>query len=98
MMEYDADIFDAIEFGDLETVELYWSEKTNIDFQDNDGITLIMLATRYNHKEIVDYLLKFSPNLSLKNKKEETVFQMAEQLKDKEIFYKLIRYQSLKIT
>ncbi|WMX13173.1 ankyrin repeat domain-containing protein [Aureispira sp. CCB-E] len=56
-MEYDADIFDAVEFGDLESVKMYWSKEMNIDWQDSNGINLIMLASRYNHKEIVKHLL-----------------------------------------
>ena len=45
-----------------------------------------MLASRYNHKEIVNHLLTLKPNLSLRNKEDETVFQIAERLEDKEIF------------
>jgi len=91
-MEYDADIFDAVEFGDLESVKMYWSKETNIDWQDNNGINLIMLASRYNHKEIVKHLLTLNPNLYLKNNEEETVFQIAERLEDKEIFKILLQY------
>ena len=91
-MEYDADIFDAVEFGDLESVKMYWSKETNIDWQDNNGINLIMLASRYNHKEIVKHLLALNPNLYLRNKEEETVFEIAERLEDKEIFKILLQY------
>lgn len=37
-MEYDADIFDAVEFGDLESIKTYWTDQINIDWQDGDGM------------------------------------------------------------
>ena len=85
-MEYNSDIFDAVEFGDLESLKKYWTKDININFQNDNGINLIMLASRYNHKEIVNHLLTLKPNLSLRNKEDETVFQIAERLEDKEIF------------
>ncbi|MFK7808086.1 MAG: ankyrin repeat domain-containing protein [Saprospiraceae bacterium] len=85
-MEYDSDIFDAVEFGDLKSVKRHWTKEINVNFQDENGISLIMLASRYNHKDIVNHLLTLKPNLYLKNKEGETVFQIAGQLKDKEIF------------
>lgn len=93
-MEYDPDIFDAVEFGDLESVKMYWTNDINIDFQDGDGISLIMLAARYNHKEIVNYLLDFNPNLSLRSNKRKTVFQIAEQLEDKDILKRLVEFDN----
>lgn len=91
-MEYDSDIFDAVEFGDLETVKEYWTKDIDIDFQDNNGMSLIMLASRYNHKDIVKHLLTLNPNLYLLNNKEETVFSIAERLEDKGVFKSLLRY------
>lgn len=91
-MEYDSDIFDAVEFGDLETVKTYWKKEINIDYQDNNGMSLIMLASIYNHKEIVNHLLTLNPNLYLRNNNKETVFQLAEKLKDKEIYNKFVAY------
>lgn len=91
-MEYNADIFDAVEFGDLTTLKIYWTDETDIDYQDDKGRSLTMLAARYNHKDIVHHLLTFNPNLSLLNNEQETVFQIAEQLEDKEIYNILVEY------
>ncbi|MBS9770788.1 MAG: ankyrin repeat domain-containing protein [Trichodesmium erythraeum GBRTRLIN201] len=91
-MEYDADIFDAVEFGDLESIKIFWSKETNIDWQDNNGINLIMLASRYNHKEIVKHLLTLKPNLYLRNHENETVFEIANKLEDRDIFKTLLQY------
>ena len=91
-MEYDADIFDAVEFGDLDSVKRYWTKEINIDFQDDNGMSMIMLATRYNHIDIINHLLTLNPNLNLRNKEGETVFQMAERLKDPAILKTLVEF------
>jgi hypothetical protein len=83
-------ICNAIRIGDLEKVKRTWSENINIDFQNNNCNSLIMIASKYNQKKIINYLLKFSPNLYLWNNQEETVFSIAEQLDNKEIFKILI--------
>ena len=36
-MSYDADIFDAVEFGDLLSVQMYWTDAININWQDETG-------------------------------------------------------------
>lgn len=54
-MKYDADIFDTVEFGDLESVKLYWSEETNIDCQDCNGMTLLMYSVSYTNVEVVNF-------------------------------------------
>ncbi|MEO1654053.1 MAG: ankyrin repeat domain-containing protein [Bacteroidota bacterium] len=87
-MEYDPDIFDAVIFGDLASIILYWAEDTDINYQEN-GFTLMMLAVMFNHKDIVDYLLSKKPDLDLKNNKGETVFEIAYRLEDKIIYQKL---------
>lgn len=91
-MKYDADIFDAVEFGDLETIIDFWTEDTDIDYQEDNGVNLIMLATKYKHKHIVKHLLTLNPNLYLWNNEDETVFQIAERLKDKTIYKMLVDY------
>ena len=91
-MEYDSDIFDAVEAGNLEEVKQYWREEINIDFQDENGLNLIMLASIYNHIEVVKFLLTLNPDLYLRNNEGETVFQIAERLEDKEVFKNLVKY------
>lgn len=31
-MEYDVDIFDVVEFGDLELIKIFWLKEINIDW------------------------------------------------------------------
>ncbi len=45
-MEFDSDIFDAVEFGDLESVKRYRTKDININFQDDNGISLIGLTPK----------------------------------------------------
>jgi ankyrin repeat protein len=84
-MEYDADIFDAVEFGDLEIVKLYWTDEINIDWQDSNGMNLVMTACLFGHIEIVKHLLKYGPDLTIKNMKEQTVLDIAQELNHQEI-------------
>lgn len=76
-MEYDPDIFDAVEFGDLESIKLYLNENINIDHQDLNGMTLLMFASYYGFEEIVEYLLSFKPNMKLKNLRGNTALDLA---------------------
>ncbi len=36
-LTYDGDIFDAIEFGDLESVKMYWQKRIEIDYQEKEA-------------------------------------------------------------
>lgn len=91
-MNFDPDIFDAIEFGDLESVKMYWTDEIDIDFQDSYGITMTMLAAKYQFEEIVKYLLEFNPNIKLKNSEGRTAIDIARDSKDKSIYNLLINY------
>ncbi|MEZ4688018.1 MAG: ankyrin repeat domain-containing protein [Bacteroidia bacterium] len=77
-MNFDPDIFDAIEVGDLNSIEMYWTENIDIDYQDNNGQSMLMLAAYYGFQEIVEYLLKYKPTVSIKNKKGETALDIAK--------------------
>ena len=68
-MKYDLDIFDAVEFDDLRSVKMYWHKDTDVDWQDEKGSNLIMLAAYYGHNKIIEFLLTKKPDLSLRNKK-----------------------------
>ena len=84
-MEYDADIFDAAEFGDLDTLKSYWSDQINIDWQDLDGMDLVMTACKFGNKDIISYLLTLKPDLTKKNKKGQTALDIALELNSKQI-------------
>jgi len=89
-MKYDADIFDAVEWGDLETVKIFWTDEIDVDWQDLIGMNLLMYAVKNSHREIVKYILQFNPNLHLLNKENETVFQIAQSTKNNEIYQLLL--------
>ena len=84
-MEFDADIFDAVEFGDLQTVQSYWTEEINIDWQDGKGMSLLMYASYYGHSDIVRFLLAKAPNQALENAQGKTAIEIAAENHKKEI-------------
>ena len=91
-MEFDADIFDAVEFGDLQTVQSYWTEEINIDWQDGKGMSLLMYASYYGHSDIVRFLLTKAPNLALVNHKGKTSLDIAKENQQDEIVNILSHY------
>jgi ankyrin repeat protein len=76
-LTYDRDIFDAIEFGDLESVKMYWQKRIEIDYQEKGGNTMLMLAVYYGFIDIVEYLLLKGPNLNLRNNQGQTAADIA---------------------
>lgn len=76
---YDADIFDAIEFGDLESVKMYWREKIEVDYQEKGGNTMLMLASHYGFEKIFEFLLSKRPNLNLKNDQGQTAADITSE-------------------
>ena len=89
-MEFDLDIFDAVEFGDLDTLKSYWKDSININFQDSNGMDLLMIACSYGHIEIVKFLIKHKPNFNNKNKLGQTAIDIAT-LNDHEPIIALIK-------
>ena len=76
---YDGDIFDAIEFGDFESVKMHWKASIDIDYRGKSGNTMLMLATYYGFEDIVEYLLSKGANLSLTNAQGKTVIDIAKE-------------------
>ncbi len=62
-MKYDADIFDVIELDDLASVKLYWREGIDVNWQDNQGMNMLMYAVSYSNIQIIDFLLSKKPDL-----------------------------------
>lgn len=88
-MEYNADIYDAVELGDLDSVKLYWTENININYQDLNGMTLLMYASSYGFEDIVEFLLSFNPDIELQNKEQKTALDMANKNGHKTVFNRL---------
>ncbi|MCG8329697.1 MAG: ankyrin repeat domain-containing protein [Chitinophagales bacterium] len=92
-LKYDADIFDAIEFGDIETVKLFWTKHIDINFQEKNGSTMLMLAVAYGDKQIVKFLLSKGPNLAIRNNDGKTAIGIAEENGRLEILDLLSQYK-----
>ncbi len=84
-LSYDGDIFDAVEFGDLESLKMYWQDGIDIDYQEKEGNTLLILAVYYGWEEIVQFLLSKGPNLHLKNKEGDTALDIARKKRHMQI-------------
>tara|TARA_B110000211_G_C14086771_1_gene557029 strand:- start:1898 stop:2905 length:1008 start_codon:yes stop_codon:yes gene_type:complete len=78
-MEYDPDIYDAVELNDLETIQSYWTDSTDVNFQDDLGIDLLILACEYGNIEIVQYLLQYKPDINNRNKKGKSALDIANE-------------------
>jgi ankyrin repeat protein len=83
---FDPDIFDAVEFDDLESLKMYWRNDINIDYQDLNGMTLLMYAVSYDHTAIIEYLLSKNPDLGLRDKMGASVF---DKVKSEEVLFLL---------
>ena len=78
-MEWDADLFDAVELGVLDIVETYWSDKININWQDLRGMDLLMTAAIYGHVDVIEFLLGHHPDLTQRNKDGKTALDIARE-------------------
>lgn len=79
MIPYDPDIFDAVVFGDLESIKMYWQNDINVNYQEKRGATMLMLAAYYGFEDIVEYLMSKGADLSLKNTEGQTAMEIAQQ-------------------
>jgi len=79
MINYDPDIFDAVEFGNLDSIKMYWQKDIDIDFLEKGGATMLMLAAYYGFEDIAEYLLSKGANTSLKSTKGQTAIEIAKE-------------------
>ena len=74
--EFDADLFDAAEFGDLDWIKQHFEDpslektvkRTQLEYQDKNGNSLLTISTYYKHMEIAFFLLSQKSQLEIKNK------------------------------
>ena len=76
-MEIDGDLFDAVEFGDLEYTQALLNAN-NLNSQDLLGKTLLMYAAEFEHENIVKYLLEQNAKKDLKDKEGKTALDYAD--------------------
>lgn len=68
--------------------------QNNIDFQDNEGTTVLILATEWNNIKLVKYLIKAGANLELQNKYGKSALSIASYHGFTEIVKLLIKYNA----
>lgn len=66
-LTYDADIFDGVMLGNLDSVKMYWQDQIDIDFQEIGGYTMLVLAASFGFEEMLQFLLTKNPDQSLQN-------------------------------
>ena len=76
-LTYDGDLFDAVAFGDRESVKMYWQDSIEINHPEKGGNTMLMIATFYGFEDMCKFFLSKRPNLSLVNDKGQTVKDIA---------------------
>lgn len=62
--------------------------KANINAQNKDGYTALMIAAKANDEELITLLMGYYPNQNLKNKRGKTAADLAKSLKLKTILSK----------
>ena len=78
----------SIKEGDSKKVISLIENGANINYQDSDGYTPLMLSSTsaYQNKDIVKYLLKQTGiNIDIRNKKKQKALDFAQELDDPEI-------------
>jgi len=69
----DAEIFSAIEKGDLHQIQSYVGNSGNVNLVNSQGSTLLMWSVLYREYEITKYLLNSGANPDIVNKEKETL-------------------------
>lgn len=82
----------AVVQGDFETVKKMVEFGSDVNEKSN-GMTPLMIASRYNRVEIVELLLKNGANINLKDSKGKTALQHAERSNAKETVAVLKAYK-----
>jgi len=77
-----------------EKVKELLSQGANINSQDENGNTIIMLAARQGNASICEYLYQRVADVSLTNLQGKTVFEIGEEVNNQEVkfFFSSIRY------
>lgn len=80
--------------GHKDCITFYIEHEPDINFANKLGITALMIATKKNDLYKVINLLESGANTSLRNKFQETVFDLAKKENNENILYALNTYKS----
>jgi len=69
----------ATEYNNLEIVQLLLDFNANIDMQNMNGWTALIMACYFGYENIVKYLIKHKADITIKDKNERTAFDVAEK-------------------
>jgi ankyrin repeat protein len=87
---FDADLFDAVEFGDIDYFNILTTpsgigdDPVDINAQDNSGVAILMIAARYGHTELLRLILEHGANPQLKDNVGKTALDWAANSEQKE--------------
>lgn len=79
----------SIDFKKIETL-LKYAKDIDLDAQDNNSDTALMIATRQNREEVVAILLEHGANVDLQNNYEQTALMMATNNNNEKILHNLL--------
>ncbi len=94
---FDADLFDAVGFGDIEWIQQSIDhvgidgKPININAQLLNGETLLMLASWYGHIEIVRFLLIRGADPTIRDNQDRTALMKAQARGHTEVMRLLIQ-------
>ncbi len=80
-------LINAMNDYDIKSFEYFIKQHENIDFQDENGDTLLMKAIEEENAPFIKKILDNNPNLSIKNNKGETTIDVVERIDTKMSIY-----------
>jgi ankyrin repeat protein len=78
----DGALFDAVEKGDFERVNLCLQKGADIDARNASQRTPLMMAVWYENARMTQFLLSKRPSLFLKDKEGKTAYDLIRQVRD----------------
>jgi ankyrin repeat protein len=87
-------IFKAAKTGNIKVLQKYIKQGREVNLENNDKETLLVIAVRERHKEIVELLLKHNAEVNLEGKRTSNPLHIAAEKGDKEIVELLLKHNA----
>lgn len=78
-------LLEAVRSGNLTTVVTLVEQGVSVDAENQNGVTALMFATKFQHAAIVSYLIEQGADVNKKAKNGLTAMRIARELKNQEI-------------